>query len=288
MIALLLWLAAGVPARPLAAARPATPARSATAHASGTKCEACHTAAGWRPVTFDHSKSGFPLEGRHLSASCRACHTSDDYRAPVPRTCAACHKDAHTGELGSRCASCHDARDWTSRFGPDAHRQTNFPLTGRHAAIPCEECHLDQRDRTFTRSTLDCVACHQRDFARTAGTALDHSRAGFGTDCKSCHFPSRFKGARFAGHERCFQISGGPHAGISCFDCHTSLASAVASGQCATGTADCMRCHACARVTPQHSDVAGFQCKDLKCYACHQFTPSGGALRAPPRMRGTR
>ena len=278
MIAPLLALA-------VAAGAPGASPRSTVAHsAMDTRCNACHSTSGWTPVSFDHSHTGFPLEGRHLLTSCRSCHRfSDDFRAPVATNCAACHQDVHTGEFGNHCATCHDARDWESRFGPDAHRRTNFPLTGRHAALACEECHLNQRDRTFTRAAVDCYACHQSDYARTAGTALDHVRAGFSTDCKSCHFPTRFKGARFAAHESCFQIAGGPHAGIACLGCHTSLASVAATGSCSTNTADCMQCHACAAVTPKHSAVSGFQCKNRKCYECHQFTVTGG-----PRRFGTK
>ena len=250
--------------------------RSAAAHASAqTRCESCHSAESWRRVTFDHSRTGFPLEGRHLAAGCRSCHKSNDFRAPVPASCSACHRDVHAGEFGTRCSSCHDSRDWTSRFGPDAHRRTGFPLTGRHAAIPCEECHLDQRDRNFTRAALDCAMCHMADYARTTGTALDHARAGFSTDCKSCHFPTRFKGARFQAHEACFQIAGGAHAGIGCLECHSSLTSFTATGTCSTNTADCMRCHTCSQMTPRHSSVAGFQCKDRKCYECHRITTTG-------------
>ena len=273
MIALLLVLAAAV--------APAAPATRPAAHpVVDTRCDACHSAAGWRPVTFDHSRTGFPLEGRHLAASCKSCHSSADFRTAVATSCASCHQDVHTGEFGNRCASCHDARGWRSRFGPDAHRLTNFPLTGRHAAIPCEECHLEQRDRKFTRATVDCFTCHQADYARTAGTALDHMRGGFGTDCKSCHFSTRFKGARFPGHEACFQISRGSHAGIGCLDCHTALTSLQASGSCSTNTADCMRCHACATVTPRHAAVAGFQCINRKCYECHVFTLQGRPVPA--------
>jgi len=271
VIAALLMLAAG--------AAPQGSPRSAAAHAVlDTRCETCHSTASWTSVTFDHARTGFPLEGRHLLATCRSCHGStQDFKTPVPTSCAACHRDEHAGELGTRCASCHDARDWTSRFGPDAHARTNFPLTGRHAAIPCEECHLDRRDRGFTRATVDCFTCHQADYARTLGTPIDHARAGFGTDCKSCHFPTSFKGARFAAHERCFQLAAGPHTGIPCLGCHTSLASAASTGACSTGTADCMRCHQCTVVTPVHRNVGGFQCNDIRCYQCHQFTVQGGA-----------
>ncbi len=252
--------------------------------ATDTRCEACHSPSGWKPVAFDHSRTGFPLEGRHVSASCRGCHgSSTDFRAPVATSCAACHQDVHTGEFGTRCASCHDPFGWATLFGPDAHRNTNFPLTGRHAAIPCEECHQNQRDRRFTRSAADCYACHLADYARTAGTPLDHPRAGFGTDCKSCHFPVRFKDARFPAHDTCFQLSAGPHAGIGCLDCHTTLTSLATPGTCSTNTADCMRCHACSHETQTHATVAGFQCSNRKCYECHTFTPATGLRPAATR-----
>src|SRR6267142_1880041 len=135
-----------------AAAAPAPAPRSPAVRASmDTRCEGCHSVDGWRRVTFDHSKTGFPLEGQHITTS--------------------------------------------------------------------------------------CLTCHQQDYARTVGTAIDHLRAGFGTDCRSCHFPTRFKGATFPAHNLCFQITGGPHAGISCLDCNSSLASFTPTGTCTTNTA---------------------------------------------------
>ena len=94
--------------------------RSAVAHAGtqGTRCESCHSTSGWTRVTFNHERTGFPLEGHHLRADCRSCHVSGDFKVPVPASCAACHRDVHTGEFGNHCGSCHDALDWNSRFGP--------------------------------------------------------------------------------------------------------------------------------------------------------------------------
>ena len=269
----------------LIAAAQAAP-RSAAAHTgTDTRCSACHTTSSWRQVTFDHSKTGFPLEGKHLAASCGECHRSSDFNTPVATACSACHQDVHTGEFGSRCASCHDARGWSSRFDANAHQRSNFPLTGRHAAVPCEECHLEQRDRRFTRATLDCYACHQQDYARTAGTSIDHARAGFGTDCKSCHFPSRFKGALFAAHRACFQIETGPHANISCLGCHTTLVTAAVIGSCSGSNFSCIQCHACSAVQGIHAQVGGFQCKDRKCYECHSFVSGPGGRS---RVKGGR
>jgi Cytochrome c7 and related cytochrome c len=242
-----------------------------------TRCSACHSTADWKKVTFDHDRTGFPLRGRHASTNCSSCHgSSTDFREPVPTTCAACHQDVHRGEFGTRCASCHDEQNWRSRFNADTHRRTNFPLNGRHALLPCEECHLNQRDRQFTRATVECVFCHQSDYLRAGTISIDHVAAGFGTNCRECHNPWTFRAGRFASHDLCFQLSAGPHAGIACLNCHTSLIGFMVTGACATNTASCTRCHFCPTMQQRHQQVSGFQCKDRKCYECHQFTPATG------------
>ena len=44
-----------------------------------------------------------------------------------------------------------------SRRRIQAHDQTNFPLTGRHRTVACEECHINgQLEGTPT----DCESCH--------------------------------------------------------------------------------------------------------------------------------
>ena len=250
-------------------------------HAGDTRCAACHTPEGWQRVRFDHTRTGFPLAGVHREATCKACHAGDFAKAQ-PTACIGCHEDAHAGERGGRCAACHDEKSWAPLFTADAHRRTNFPLTGRHALIPCLECHQETRDRAFTRSTKDCIGCHAADYARTAGTSIDHAAAGFPQTCRTCHEGWRWRSARLPQHDRCFQVGAGPHAGISCLDCHTALRAATTDGSCATNTASCQRCHACDKVTPKHAQVGGFQCKDRKCYECHRFTFETPGLR--PRL----
>lgn len=239
----------------------------------GTRCELCHTEAGWEGAAFPHDRTGFPLTGRHQKAGCRECH-AQSLSAPLPRTCGGCHRDVHRGQLGMRCDGCHQTDAWTTTFAAEAHRRTNFPLSGAHALVPCQECHADQRGRTFSRATTACIGCHQPEYQRTALTSIDHQAAGFSTDCRQCHGTWRFRDATLAGHDACFQISRGTHAGIRCPSCHTSLASAVPNGTCSTGTAACSSCHehSCDRTDREHTGVPGYQCKDLKCYSCHRFT----------------
>ncbi|ACL66187.1 cytochrome c family protein [Anaeromyxobacter dehalogenans 2CP-1] len=269
------------PTAPPARADLAAPRPGPGAHGGDTDCGACHTADGWKAVTFAHERTGFPLDGRHRDAQCRACHAGGTFADPVPRACAACHRDVHGGRLGPRCASCHDPTAWsTPTFGPEAHRRTAFPLTGRHALVACESCHGDRRDRAFARPTSRCIACHEADWARagSAAAAVNHDLAGFPQDCRGCHGAWRFSPAGLPAHETCFSIKSGPHAGIRCKDCHASFP-AVDYAQpftCATDTADCLRCHG--NVAGEHDGVAGFQLVNRKCYECHRFSAAFGGL----------
>ena len=256
---------------------PILPARLAPRAEAGhpkTKCELCHTPSGWHDAHFPHERTGFPLLGAHGGVACQACHTQG-FEAPLPRQCSGCHRDAHAGEFGQRCEGCHESTRWAAPgFNADAHRRTNFPLVGRHAVLPCTECHVDQRGPVFSRKTVECIGCHQQDFERTRLVSVDHVALGFGTDCRQCHTPWRFQGARFPGHDACFQLSRGEHANIPCQRCHTSLAGLSATGACATRTAACSGCHehSCSRTDARHENVPGYQCKDVKCYECHRFS----------------
>jgi len=253
-------------------ARPARPERSAGDES--TRCAACHMVGGWEKVRFNHDPTGFPLRGGHESVACAACHARG-FDVPVPDTCGGCHRDRHAGEFGVTCEGCHDDRSWRPLFDADAHRRTNFPLTGKHGLIPCQQCHGDLRDRTFGRAAVTCVACHRSDYDATRATSIDHGAAGFSLECQTCHSTQRFWPARLPQHGACFRIASGPHHGIRCLGCHTSLgAGATFSGACATGTFTCSACHAhaCAKSDAQHTNVMGYQCSDPKCYECHKIT----------------
>jgi hypothetical protein len=239
-----------------------------------SKCDRCHSVRGWQPARFNHSKTDFALKGAHQRVPCRACHPGGVYEKRTDRSCASCHLDVHAGQLGRFCETCHDETTWKGLYSADSHRRTNFPLTGRHALIPCEECHLPTRDKTFSRAALACVACHEADYNATAAKSVDHAALGFSKDCRQCHNPGRFKPARFADHDRCFPISAGSHSGFTCTDCHSSVAGLSFSGSCTSiGNATCTGCHtgahAQARTDPRHASVAGYQYKDQKCLECH-------------------
>ncbi|MFZ5442898.1 MAG: cytochrome C [Myxococcota bacterium] len=251
-------------------------------HEGTTQCAACHATSSWSDVRFNHDRTGFPLTGRHAKTSCKACHVAD-FTAPLPRTCAGCHVDVHSGELGARCESCHDTTDWRSRFDADAHRRTNFPLLGGHAALPCVECHAEARERRFARATVDCLACHQAAALRTAGLVVDHTPGALNLvaePCQSCHLPTAWSPARFTTHDVCFPITGGPHRGVPCLSCHSALAAPRSA--CRTGTATlCVSCHTNAggsstgQTDAQHQGVPGYVFSAARCAQCHAGDGAG-------------
>lgn len=248
--------------------------RGGQGHAGITVCASCHITASWTDVRFNHERTGFSLTGKHARASCKSCHVTD-FSVPLTRTCQGCHRDVHAGELGARCESCHETNDWRSRFDADAHRRTNFPLIGGHAALPCVECHAEARERRFSRSTVNCEACHQRNLTRTVANVLDHldpASPELTVNCGSCHSAVRFSPATYDGHDGCFPISAGPHAGLSCVTCHT-VPTRKSLRSCNTNTAaNCTDCHGRERTDELHLEVRQYSWaeKTKVCAQCHR------------------
>ena len=57
-------------------------------------CTTCHRVEGWSRISFDHAKTGFPLDGAHARASCSACHRQGF--TGLSRQCSACHSSRST------------------------------------------------------------------------------------------------------------------------------------------------------------------------------------------------
>jgi hypothetical protein len=170
--------------------------RADDAHAGrmGEDCARCHDAAGWKPATFDHARSSFPLTGAHVRVDCASCHAGGRYQG-TPSTCVSCHPMPadHRDRFGDDCAGCHDTATWKgARF---AHR---FPLDhGANAALPCRTCHPDGY-RTYT-----CYGCHEHTPERIERKHRKEGIADF-HDCVRCHPTGREEeggGGHEGGHE---------------------------------------------------------------------------------------
>jgi hypothetical protein len=198
------------------------------AHAGsfGKECGACHSPDAWKPAKFDHNLAAFRLEGKHAKVACEKCHVNNAFKG-TPSDCYSCHKqdDAHNGQFGTDCSTCHTPKNWDdANFD---HSKTNFPLTGGHAKVKCEQCH---HGGTFTGLTTECVSCHE-DPAFHAGA--------FGTNCATCHTIFAWTPAGFKiQHPQPQAEEGGNgvfHGGATCRQCHPTTVQQATCTACHEG-----------------------------------------------------
>lgn len=258
----------------LAATPLAAQERSASPHGSlDTPCVACHRTDGWTPVRisreFNHAKLGFPLNGAHATANCRACHQTLDF-ARTPSSCASCHTDVHRGELGPDCATCHTSRSFLDRAAMSrAHQTTRFPLEGSHVTLDCTACHTGgaQGGRQFVGLRTDCVSCHQQEYS--AAKSPDHVAGGLPRDCAGCHNASVWSRGRF-NHDATSLPLTGAHRATPCLQCHTA-------NRYRGTPSTCVACHQgdFDRTTSPNHRTVGFT---TDCVACHTTTSWAGSL----------
>ncbi|HSN82496.1 MAG TPA: hypothetical protein VLS88_07975 [Polyangiales bacterium] len=271
----------------------------------GDRCENCHANIRWlglprRIGLRAHSMTAFPLEGLHDEVACNRCHlpklpVARRYRALRYAACGDCHRDVHRGEFGSTdCATCHDEHGfWPTLFSITQHARTDFPLEGKHQAVPCSDCHTTQRPRYDLRvRARQCVDCHQNphgeQFAKEmaqGGCGSCHSSTGWDApkidhgvwpltgahadaSCDSCHRPSEDDRKRGSGTT----YRGAPRA---CAGCHRD----THAGQfrLTDPLRECDVCHVTDSFEIDSFDHAGLADyplegvhADLECVACHR------------------
>jgi ribosomal protein S27E len=153
-------------------------------------CQECHTTQGWKPLRakleFNHSRTKFPLRGRHTEVQCADCHQNLVF-SNAPMKCQNCHADLHRRKNGAECELCHNTNGWQVSIHNINEHQDRFPLIGAHAAVDCYSCHKVGTVGQFNRFGLstECVSCHLTEFRKT--TAPNHKALGFPTDCQQCH-----------------------------------------------------------------------------------------------------
>ncbi len=307
--------------------------------AGGKPCASCHpdhagtnfALIAWpegSAVKFDHRRAGWALDGKHATTKCEKCHTPANRVSPAvalfPRhaapgwlgletTCATCHRadDIHQNSLGASCDKCHDAKAWKPAPKFD-HANSDYPLTGKHADVECDKCHLAARLHiapTAAGRTVplfkplghkECSACHEdphkgrlsakcgdchvtRGFAIVDRKEFDHSRTRYALDgkhrtvrCEACHGPTMKKNPPFA----------------SCGSCHTDAHAGEASQNGAL--LDCGSCHTVSGFAPSTFSLAKHQVtrfalrgrhQTVKCAACHTAVARAANARGPKTVR---
>lgn len=226
-------------------------------------CGECHTehlgrAANiieWPPggkQNFNHDRTGYPLRHEHAKLDCAECHeprlvidreikkllrqhpTKESYLGLGTR-CISCHFDEHRGQEGDRCERCHTEVPWKRAPKFNHNRDSDYPLTGLHRKVECNECHPTLIDKKTPRDHFpkpesweylkfvdiphsSCTNCHE-----------DPHRGEFGDDCASCHTTRGWKIMK-ASTQKEAQESGfhddfaypleGMHEDVPCRECH--------------------------------------------------------------------
>lgn len=140
-------------------------------------CESCHNPEQWAAVEFDHNQTNWTLEGAHSNVSCATCHwesgpsrtvESQVFRG-LSTDCASCHDNPHGQQFEksgiTQCTDCHSLGNaWNiSNFD---HSTTDFPLTGKHANVTCDECHFSEVQENgdervvYKIPRFECIDCH--------------------------------------------------------------------------------------------------------------------------------
>ncbi len=235
----------------------------------GRNCASCHVTGGWREVRtagFDHGKTAYPLEGKHATVACAACHKPGrPMRMPHAR-CTDCHRDSHRGELShrsdaGRCESCHDVTGFRpANYGPVEHAQTAFPLRGGHLAVACNACHRKPGGGSAAPAPLRlasgrCSDCHADPHRGQL------ARFVTGT-CESCHKVDGWRPASFDHGGTRFALEGA-HARIACAACHRSALAGGAVSYAGLAQA-CAGCHR----DPHEGQFASLG-RPTACERCH-------------------
>jgi hypothetical protein len=263
--------------------------------AAGPACQTCHNTTEFKTVQpYTHAAGLAPFfAGQHATAACRACHTPAAGAAPATSpaggpagaatravwtfkgtatACVRCHTDPHQAELGSACERCHATGERGFRASTFSHAATTFPLTGRHEALACRQCHQSRsgaaaaapspgqpagRDATgrallFKGRATACASCHK-----------DVHLGQLDNACEKCHSTQAFSVPKYTHAKVPTSFFAGQHATVACRECHKPQTGYFPAGN---GTAvrfvgsgsGCASCH---QSKDAHHGALGQECE---------------------------
>jgi len=158
-----------------------------------TTCQSCHSTNAWRPASFNHNKTRFPLTGAHQRADCNQCHGNGRY-AGTPTDCFSCHQadynnannpDHRAAGFPTQCQSCHTTNAWRpADFNHDA---AFFPInSGRHRGVwsSCQTCHVNPGNY----KAFECINCHAHEKGETDSHHREVGGYAYSSPaCYNCH-----------------------------------------------------------------------------------------------------
>jgi hypothetical protein len=236
----------------------------------GQNCRQCHTEVSFHAIrsmgNFDHSKTNFKLEDKHLTVPCASCHKANLTATIKYNRCTDCHKDYHNNQFSREgvvtdCSVCHDTKGFDQfSFTIERHNQGKFRLDGAHLAIPCISCHKKTANWNFRQIGIRCNDCHKNIHEGY----LDPKYYPDG-NCTTCHNPSRWSEIKYDHSVTGFALSG-VHAIKDCRICHFKPDSSSRVVQKFSGmTTACSSCHQ--DIHFKQFEVGGL----TNCLKCHTF-----------------
>lgn len=248
-------------------------------------CQSCHNTQGWKQISlsavgrnFDHSKTRYPLLGKHTAVDCALCHAGGDFKKPVAfAQCIDCHQpDPHNGQFAKRpgageCASCHTIDGFKpSTFTVKDHATSAYALEGKHSTVECAKCHIPKgKDTLFKIKFQRCDDCHQDEHAGQFAAAPYLNR------CERCHTIQGFKPSTFtlARHKETHFLLTGGHVAVPCGDCHKeqTYAESARSAELSKPAAA--------------KPAVFYHWENLSCVTCHQDPHKGQFAKRMQQIR---
>jgi predicted CXXCH cytochrome family protein len=207
---LLLILGLGLPA--WAQISPGTLSHAHTDLSSPAKCGTCHIFGAGAPRFRCLSCHA---EIRHRIAEKRGFHARVVKNTGGLEDCARCHTEHYGKDF--------NIVKWETSAAEFDHRQTGYPLVGKHAGLTCARCHNQQNvlkgeragiqvkdlNHTYLGLSESCTTCH-----------TDQHRGQLGNDCQRCHNMEAWKPASGFDHSTTKYPLTGLHARVTCAQCH--------------------------------------------------------------------
>ncbi len=177
-----------------------------------TQCNSCHRFGASTP-TFKcldcHKEVAEALDHRH------GYHFRLQMQNPNGKDCVRCHLE-HNGEN-------FNLIHWEPSEKRFDHRLTGYALEGKHAAVPCEQCHtsanmlpalkglITYKDpaKSFFGQSPNCTPCH-----------ADPHKVQLGNECAQCHNVESWKSAKEFDHSKTRYPLTGLHSKVACEGCH--------------------------------------------------------------------
>lgn len=230
----------------------------------GKKCQTCHNEMSWRQFSGTkiedrnfHDKTRYPLKGTHASVACKSCHgpwgnQKAQFKNLTFQKCTDCHEDAHVsqfsipkksadGKSQVTCDRCHTVESYTEvKYSVQDHAQTDYPLEGAHAAVPCKGCH--EQDKSLSQK-IPVAALKKLKF-QGRSSAFSNAKFKYAGDlkqcetchedvhqkqfrnkkCSTCHTYVSFLKIKFQHNQDSRYSLKGKHQDVACFKCHKTVA----------------------------------------------------------------